>query len=75
MWCSTPGISPPIPPSRGVTCETNVDLSLAHGEVSILGTGSVGEREKSEFAIMNYMPNRGIPSMHCSATVDPSARN
>ncbi len=61
------------PSVPGVTSETSVDLSLAHGEVSILGTGYAGEMKKGVFAIMNYMlPKRDILSMHCSATVDPA---
>jgi phosphoenolpyruvate carboxykinase (ATP) len=39
----------------------------------ILGTEYAGEMKKGVFTIMNYlMPARGLLSMHCSATADPT---
>jgi phosphoenolpyruvate carboxykinase (ATP) len=39
----------------------------------ILGTEYAGEMKKGVFTILNYlMPKRGLLSMHCSATADPT---
>jgi len=55
----------------GVTSPTSVDISFAHGEITILGTEYAGEMKKGIFSVMNYlMPKRGVLSMHCSATAD-----
>lgn len=60
--------------TAGMTSKTSVDLSIEDGEVVILGTEYAGEMKKAVFTIMNYlMPKRGILSMHCSATVDPTS--
>ncbi len=57
--------------TTGMTSKTSVDLSLERGEVVILGTEYAGEMKKAVFTLMNYlMPERGILSMHCSATED-----
>jgi phosphoenolpyruvate carboxykinase (ATP) len=59
--------------SEGMTSKTSIDLSFEDGEMVILGTEYAGEMKKGVFTIMNYlMPKRGILSMHCSATADPS---
>jgi phosphoenolpyruvate carboxykinase (ATP) len=55
--------------TTGMTSTTSVDLSLKDREFVILGTEYAGEMKKGIFTIMNYiMPERGILSMHCSAT-------
>ena len=59
--------------TTGMTSKTTVDLSLERQEVVILGTQYAGEMKKAVFTLMNYlMPKRGVLSMHCSATADPS---
>ncbi|MBM3999186.1 MAG: phosphoenolpyruvate carboxykinase (ATP) [Planctomycetes bacterium] len=59
--------------TTGMTSKTSVDLSLERREVVILGTEYAGEMKKAVFTLMNYlMPKRGVLSMHCSATADPS---
>jgi len=55
----------------GMTSKTSVDIDFEQREVVILGTEYAGEMKKGVFTIMNYlMPQRGILSMHCSATAD-----
>ena len=55
--------------TTGMTSTTSVDLSLKDHEFVILGTEYAGEMKKGIFTVMNYlMPERGILSMHCSAT-------
>ncbi len=57
--------------SVGMTSKTSVDLSLEDREVVILGTEYAGEMKKGVFTVMNYlMPEKGVLSMHCSATTD-----
>ncbi len=57
--------------TSGMTSKTSVDLSIEHGEVVILGTEYAGEMKKAVFTYMNYtMPDKGILSMHCSATAE-----
>ena len=57
----------------GMTSKTSVDLNLETRELVILGTEYAGEMKKGVFTLMNYfMPARGVLSMHCSATADPS---
>ncbi|MBI1352785.1 MAG: phosphoenolpyruvate carboxykinase (ATP) [Acidobacteria bacterium] len=59
--------------TSGMTSKTTVDLSLERQEIVILGTDYAGEMKKGVFTLMNYlMPKRGILSMHCSATAEPS---
>jgi phosphoenolpyruvate carboxykinase (ATP) len=59
--------------TEGMTSKTSIDLSLEARELVILGTEYAGEMKKGVFTIMNYlMPKRGLLSMHCSATADPS---
>ena len=59
--------------TTGMTSKTTVSLNLERKEVVILGTQYAGEMKKAVFTLMNYlMPKRGVLSMHCSATVDPS---
>ena len=54
-----------------MTSKTSIDISLEDGEVVILGTEYAGEMKKGVFTVMNYlMPQRGVLSMHCSATAD-----
>src|SRR5438045_4770951 len=56
-----------------MTSSTSIDLSFGRREFVILGTEYAGEMKKGVFTIMNYlMPKRGLLSMHCSATADPS---
>ena len=53
----------------GVDSKTSVDLSFEDREFVILGTQYAGEMKKGAFTVMNYlMPERGVLSMHCSAT-------
>jgi phosphoenolpyruvate carboxykinase (ATP) len=55
--------------TEGMTSTTSVSLSLKNREFVILGTQYAGEMKKGIFTIMNYlMPERGVLSMHCSAT-------
>jgi phosphoenolpyruvate carboxykinase (ATP) len=55
--------------TTGMTSKTSVDLSVEKGEMVILGTEYAGEMKKAVFTLMNYlMPERGVLSMHCSAT-------
>lgn len=57
--------------TSGMTSKTSVDLSLEARELVILGTEYAGEMKKGVFSLMNYfMPDRGVLSMHCSATAD-----
>jgi phosphoenolpyruvate carboxykinase (ATP) len=57
----------------GMTSKTSVDVSFEDKELVILGTEYAGEMKKGVFTIMNYlMPKRGVLSMHCSATADPT---
>jgi phosphoenolpyruvate carboxykinase (ATP) len=59
--------------TSGMTSKTSIDLSFEDGEVVILGTEYAGEMKKAVFTVMNYlMPKRGVLSMHCSATADPT---
>lgn len=61
--------------TAGMTSKTSIDISLETGEIVILGTEYAGEMKKGVFTLMNYlMPKRGVLSMHCSATADPSTR-
>ena len=56
-----------------MTSKTSVNLSLERREVVILGTQYAGEMKKAVFTLMNYlMPKRGVLSMHCSATIEPT---
>jgi phosphoenolpyruvate carboxykinase (ATP) len=58
--------------TKGMTSTTSVDLNLEKQEMVILGTEYAGEMKKGVFTIMNYlMPQKGLLSMHCSATADP----
>jgi phosphoenolpyruvate carboxykinase (ATP) len=57
----------------GMTSTASIDVSFESREMVILGTEYAGEMKKGVFTIMNYlMPKRGLLSMHCSATADPS---
>lgn len=57
----------------GVDSTTSVALSLAQGELVILGTEYAGEMKKGVFTLMNYlMPKHDILSMHCSANASES---
>lgn len=57
--------------TKGMSSKTSVDLSLERREMVILGTEYAGEMKKGVFTMMNYFgPERGILSMHCSATAD-----
>lgn len=59
--------------TSGMTSKTSVDVSFEDKELVILGTEYAGEMKKGVFTIMNYlMPKRGVLSMHCSATADPT---
>ncbi len=55
--------------TTGMTSSTSVDLCFKRRELVILGTEYAGEMKKGVFTVMNYlMPQRGVLSMHCSAT-------
>ncbi len=57
--------------TSGMTSRTSVDLSIERREVVLLGTEYAGEMKKAVFTYMNYLlPEKGILSMHCSATCD-----
>ncbi len=57
----------------GMSSSTSIDVSFESREMVILGTEYAGEMKKGVFTIVNYlMPKRGLLSMHCSATADPS---
>jgi len=57
--------------TTGMTSRTSVDLSIEQREVVLLGTEYAGEMKKAVFTFMNWLlPNRGMLSMHCSATCD-----
>ncbi len=59
--------------TAGMTSPTSIDLSFEEREMVILGTEYAGEMKKGVFTIMNYlMPKRGLLSMHCSVTADPT---
>ena len=59
--------------TAGMTSSASIDLSFESREMVILGTEYAGEMKKGVFTIMNYlMPARGLLSMHCSATADPT---
>ncbi len=58
---------------EGVDPPTSVSLCLEEGAMVIFGTEYAGEMKKGVFTIMNHiMPQRGILSMHCSATAGPA---
>jgi phosphoenolpyruvate carboxykinase (ATP) len=58
--------------TTGMTSKTSVDVCLESREMVILGTEYAGEMKKGVFTMMNYFgPQRGLLSMHCSATADP----
>jgi phosphoenolpyruvate carboxykinase (ATP) len=60
--------------TQGMSSTTSIDVSFEEREMVILGTEYAGEMKKGVFTIMNYlMPKRGLLSMHCSATVDPTS--
>ena len=45
-------------------------LGLDRGQIVITGTHYAGEIKKSVFSLLNYsLPQRGVLSMHCSATI------
>jgi phosphoenolpyruvate carboxykinase (ATP) len=53
---------------EGVSSTTSIMLDLERGEMLILGTNYAGEMKKGVFTAMNdWMPARGVLSMHCSA--------
>jgi phosphoenolpyruvate carboxykinase (ATP) len=57
--------------TTGMGSPTSIDLSLEERELVILGTEYAGEMKKGVFTVVNYFgPQRGILSMHCSATAD-----
>src|SRR5437773_720666 len=57
--------------TTGIDSKTSVCLSLEERELIILGTEYAGEMKKGVFTVANYFaPNRGLLSMHCSATAD-----
>ena len=57
--------------TTGMRSATSIDLSLEDKELVILGTEYAGEMKKGVFTVANYFaPNRGVLSMHCSATAD-----
>ena len=59
-----------LPQIDGVTTETFIALSLAHGLCIIGNTGYAGEIKKSVFTFLNYrLPLLGVMSMHCSANI------
>ncbi len=59
--------------TTGMTSRTSVDLCLESREMVILGTEYAGEMKKGVFSFANYfLPQRGVLSMHCSATADPA---
>jgi phosphoenolpyruvate carboxykinase (ATP) len=59
--------------TAGMGSKTSIDLNLDEGELVILGTEYAGEMKKGIFTVMNYLlPKRGVLSMHCSATADPT---
>lgn len=59
--------------TAGMTSRTSVDLCLESREMVILGTEYAGEMKKGVFSLANYfLPQRGVLSMHCSATADPA---
>jgi phosphoenolpyruvate carboxykinase (ATP) len=60
--------------TTGVDSKTSVCLSLEERELIILGTEYAGEMKKGVFTVVNYFaPKRGLLSMHCSATADPTS--
>ena len=63
-----------FPASRllsGSDSKTSICLSLEDRELVILGTEYAGEMKKGVLTVANYFAlNRGILSMHCSATAD-----
>ena len=57
--------------TSGMGSTTSILLNLEERELVILGTEYAGEMKKGVFTVMNYFgPQRGIVSMHCSATAD-----
>src|SRR5262245_51873632 len=59
--------------TAGVDSKTSVCLSIEDRELIILGTEYAGEMKKGVFTVANYLaPKRGLLSMHCSATADPT---
>ena len=60
------------PGRHGTRTGTFVVIHLARRLVLIGGTRYAGELKKSIFTVLNYLyPQRGILSMHCSASVGP----
>lgn len=57
--------------TEGVESKTSVCLRLEDRQLIILGTEYAGEMKKGVFTVANYFgPQRGLLSMHCSATAD-----
>ena len=57
--------------TAGVESRISICLSLEGSELIILGTEYAGEMKKGVFTVANYFaPQRGLLSMHCSATAD-----
>ena len=55
--------------TSGMSSKTSINLCLESRRMVILGTEYAGEMKKGVFSLMNYlMPERGVLSMHCSAT-------
>jgi phosphoenolpyruvate carboxykinase (ATP) len=58
--------------TEGMTSKTSIAINFEESESVILGTEYAGEMKKGVFTVINYlMPERGVLSMHCSATTDP----
>jgi phosphoenolpyruvate carboxykinase (ATP) len=60
------------PQRHGTRTTTAIALNIAEKTVVIVGTEYSGECKKSIFTMMNYLlPQRGVASMHCSASMGP----
>ncbi len=58
------------PAREGTRSGTAIILALDRGQIVITGTHYAGEIKKSIFSYLNYsLPQRGVLSMHCSATL------
>jgi len=55
--------------TEGMTSTTSVDVHMGERQMVILGTQYAGEMKKGVFSVMHYlMPQRGVLSLHASAT-------
>jgi phosphoenolpyruvate carboxykinase (ATP) len=68
---STCRASAPIPNVTACARKNVVAIDFARKIVLIGGSYYAGEMKKSVFTTLNYLPEKGVMPMHCSANVGP----